>query len=100
MARGGVSDSKAYHTETVVGVVFMKQKKKGNTNGCDRTGLFSSQTAVQHQTECVCVRPGDIQLQRLTEADTLELLCQADMGCQSQTSLSKPTLNLFLKGYI
>lgn len=76
------------------------KKKKGNTNGCDRTGLFSSQTAVQHQTERVCVRTGDTQLQRLTETDTLELLCQGDMGCQSQTSLSKPTLNLFLKGYI
>lgn len=36
-----------------------KKKKKGNTNGCDRTSLFSSQTAVQHQTERVCVRPGD-----------------------------------------
>lgn len=28
LARGGVSDSKAYQTETVVGVVFMYKKKK------------------------------------------------------------------------
>lgn len=73
-----------------------KKEKKGNTNGCDRTGLFSSQTAVQHQTQCFC----DARLQRLTEADTLEWLCHGDMGCQNPTSLSKPALNPFLNDYV
>lgn len=73
-----------------------KEKKKGNTNGCHRTGLFSRQTAVQHQTE-QCLRcAGDTQLQRLTGADTAELVCQGDIGCQSQTGLSKPSLSQFL----
>lgn len=45
LARGGVSDSKAYQTETVV--CGLLTRKKRNTNSFDRTGLFFGQTVVQ-----------------------------------------------------
>lgn len=70
--------------------------KKRNTNSCDRTGLFFSQTVVQHQTKRAwCVWPGDTLHQRQTHWS----YCVKKLWVAWLYSLSEHTLNLFLKVY-